>query len=128
MKRCMGPKLIYGGKASLHVNVQSIICDQIDKIFKLVGIPTDESWPDFSKLPSSGIFRWKSLKGGSELASKFPVNSPSGGQAFLDGNGFDLLTKLLTLNPKKRITAEQALNHPYFKEGVEKQMPTFYFD
>jgi cell division cycle 2-like protein len=102
--------------------------DQIDKIFKLVGIPTDESWPDFSKLPSSGIFRWKSLKGGSELASKFPVNSPSGGQAFLDGNGFDLLTKLLTLNPKKRITAEQALNHPYFKEGVEKQMPTFYFD
>jgi len=62
------------------------------------------------------------------LADKFPVNSPSGGQAFLDGNGFDLLTKLLALDPRKRITAEEALNHPYFREGVEKQVQTFYFD
>jgi len=102
--------------------------DQIDKIFKLVGIPTDSNWPEFAKLPSAGIFRWKSLKDGSELAAKFPVNSPSGGQAFLDGNGFDLLTKLLTLDPSKRITAEEALNHAYFREGVEKQIPTFYFE
>ena len=102
--------------------------DQIDKIFKLIGVPTDDNWPDFAKLPNAGIFRWKSLKEGSELANTFPVNSPSGGQAFLDGNGFDLLAKLLTLDPRKRITAEDALNHPYFREGVEKQIPTFYFE
>lgn len=102
--------------------------DQMDKIFKLVGIPTEENWPDFDKLPSAGIFRWKNKKGGSQLASVFPVNSPSGGQAFLDGNGFDLLSKLLTLDPRKRITAEEALNHSYFREGVEMRVPSFFFN
>jgi cell division cycle 2-like protein len=100
----------------------------MDKIFKLVGTPTEENWPDFDKLPSAGIFRWKSKTGGPQLSSAFPVNSPSGGQAFLDGNGFDLLSKLLTLDPRKRITAEQALNHSYFCEGVEMQVPTFFFN
>ncbi len=28
----------------------------------------------------------------------------------------DLLKKMLKINPEERITAEQALNHPYFKE------------
>lgn len=28
----------------------------------------------------------------------------------------DLLRKMLKINPEERITAEQALNHPYFKE------------
>ena len=53
--------------------------DQMDKVFKLVGVPTDENWPDFEKLPNAGIFRWKSTKGGRQLDEKFPVNSPSGG-------------------------------------------------
>lgn len=102
--------------------------DQIDKVFRLMGTPTETNWPGFSKLPSAGIFRWKSKKGGAELADRFPVNSPSGGQAFLDGNGFDLLSKLLTLDPRQRITAEEALNHAYFREGVKMQTPTFFFD
>jgi len=28
----------------------------------------------------------------------------------------DLLRKMLKINPEERITAEQALNHPYFKD------------
>lgn len=28
----------------------------------------------------------------------------------------DLLKKMLKINPEERITAEQALNHPFFKE------------
>jgi len=28
----------------------------------------------------------------------------------------DLLRKMLKMNPEERITAEQALNHPYFKD------------
>ena len=102
--------------------------DQIDKIFKLVGAPNENNWPNFDKLPSAGILRWKSLKDASELARRFPVNSPAGGQTFLDGNGFDLLCKLLTLDPEKRITADEALEHKYFTEGVAKAAPKFYFD
>lgn len=30
---------------------------------------------------------------------------------------FDLLSKMLEYDPEKRITAEEALNHQFFKEG-----------
>ena len=39
------------------------------------------------------------------LRSRFP---------YLTENGFDLMAKLLTYDPSKRITAEEALKHPYF--------------
>jgi cell division cycle 2-like protein len=100
--------------------------DQIDQIFKLIGAPDDISWPEFKSLPNSNLLRWKN-KEGPKLQSTFPVNSFSGGQTYLDANGFDLLRGLLTLNPKKRLDAEQALNHPYFKEGVGRQTPRFIF-
>ena len=31
----------------------------------------------------------------------------------------DLLIKMLRVNPEERITAEQALSHPFFKEANE---------
>jgi serine/threonine protein kinase len=31
--------------------------------------------------------------------------------------GIDLLSKMLTLDPAQRITAEDALNHPWFREA-----------
>jgi cell division cycle 2-like protein len=102
--------------------------DQIDKIFQLVGVPTEENWPLFKKLPNAGMFRWKPRKQEDlGILKKFPVNSPvSATQAFLDSNGFDLLRKLLTLDPTKRITAEAALEHAYFGEGVKPQTPRFF--
>jgi cell division cycle 2-like protein len=100
--------------------------DQIDKIFSMVGAPTEEAWPDFSKLPSAGIFRWKSTQN-TLLPGKFPVNAPPHfRQTFLDGNGYDLLSKLLTLDPKKRITAQEALNHKYFSKGVLPEVSVFF--
>lgn len=35
---------------------------------------------------------------------------------YLSEIGFDLLNRMLIYDPKKRITAEEALNHPWFNE------------
>ena len=104
--------------------------DQIGKIFELLGVPTEENWPLFEKLPNAGMFRWRKREDEQpEIYKKFPVNAPvSSSQAFLDSNGFDLLRKLLTLDPKKRITADDALKHPYFHEGVKPQTPRFFVE
>uniref|UniRef100_A0A7S4JTD8 Cyclin-dependent kinase 2 homolog n=3 Tax=Odontella aurita TaxID=265563 RepID=A0A7S4JTD8_9STRA len=101
--------------------------DQVDKIFKLIGTPDEESWPGFLSLPNARTFRWKPREG-SQLSKEFPVNTFTGGQTYLDSNGLDLLTKLLTLSPRSRISASAALDHPYFKEGVGRQTPRFAFD
>jgi cell division cycle 2-like protein len=105
--------------------------DQIDKIFTMVGPPTEENWPDFGQLPSGKMFKWRSAEGQktTQLRELFPVNPPPHlKKTFLDANGFDLLSKLLTLNPKTRITAKQALEHPYFREGVSPTLPYFFDD
>lgn len=101
--------------------------DQINKIIDLVGAPTETNWPDFQSLPNAKMFRWRS-KGPPTLSTTFPVNTFTGGQTYLDPNGFDLLSRLLTLDPKQRISGEEALKHPYFTEGVERQVPRFIFD
>jgi len=98
--------------------------DQINSIFKLVGAPDEENWPEFTDLPNARILRWKN-KNVPLIHETFPINSFSGGQTFLDQNGFDLLTQLLSLNPRRRISAGDALNHKYFQEGVEKRLPCF---
>lgn len=36
-------------------------------------------------------------------------------------NFLDLLLKMLCYSPTKRITAEQAMNHPFFEEIRKKQ-------
>jgi cell division cycle 2-like protein len=96
---------------------------QIHKIFELLGSPTEATWPGFCKLPTATLFRWKSTscnQASQLLRERFTVNSFSASkkQAFLDENGFDLLSSMLTLNPKKRISAGDALNHSYFTQGV----------
>ena len=38
----------------------------------------------------------------------------------IDPNAKDLLTRLLAFNSKERLTAEEALEHPYLKESVNQ--------
>ncbi|KAJ3517368.1 hypothetical protein NLJ89_g533 [Agrocybe chaxingu] len=76
----------------------------LSMIFKLLGPPTNHSWPGYSSLP---------------LAKTISLPSPQPHQfrqkfSYLSSAGLDLLMALLTYDPERRITAEDALDHPYF--------------
>ncbi|CAH0474877.1 unnamed protein product [Peronospora belbahrii] len=77
--------------------------DQLFQIFSKLSTPTSETWPGFSSLPNYHFDfpHWKRRP----LNRLFPKISDL---------GIDLLTKLLVYNPDQRISAEDALRHPYF--------------
>ncbi|URE39267.1 cyclin-dependent kinase [Musa troglodytarum] len=100
--------------------------DQLDKIFRTLGTPNENIWPGFAKLPGVKVKFAKQPY--NKLREKFPPTSFSG-RPTLSEAGFDLLNKLLTYDPEKRITAEAALNHRWFQEvplpKSKDFMPTF---
>lgn len=48
--------------------------------------------------------------------SNYPVTEPLDSDDIYPTSAYDLLYRLLEVNPHKRITAEEALNHPFFNE------------
>ncbi|EDQ91821.1 uncharacterized protein MONBRDRAFT_17670 [Monosiga brevicollis MX1] len=77
--------------------------DELFRIFRVLGTPTEQTWPGVSQLPDyKDCFpRWS----GEGLASLIPG---------LDAMGLDLLQKMLRYEPSQRISARQALTHPWF--------------
>jgi len=82
--------------------------DQINKIFRELGTPNDNIWPGYSDLPYVKKAAYTNNPS-SNLRKRF--------SARLSELGLDLLQKFLTYDPMKRITAEDALKHTYFKEA-----------
>lgn len=77
----------------------------LSMIFKLLGPPTQSSWPDYSLLPLAKTISLPPPQP-SQLRQKFP---------YVTAAGIDLLSRLLTYDPEQRITAQEALHHPYFR-------------
>ncbi|GAT27267.1 serine/threonine-protein kinase Pef1 [Aspergillus luchuensis] len=78
--------------------------EQLLKIFDIMGTPTELTWPGVSQLP--------------EYRNDFPSRSPQSLQQIipsLDPVGVDLLERMLQLRPEARISATEALNHPWFQ-------------
>ncbi|KAI9347285.1 kinase-like domain-containing protein [Obelidium mucronatum] len=90
--------------------------DQLSKIFKLLGTPSEKIWPGFMDLPNAKSFTFKHQPF-NNLKLRFPS---------LTANGIDLMEKLLTYDPKQRITAAEALKHPYFSESPPPKDPSFF--
>jgi len=80
--------------------------DQLKHIFKIMGTPNEDDWPELKQLSD-----WKDDK--FETYSTVPLETAVPG---LDDVGYDLLQKMLELNPEKRTTAADALNHEYFSD------------
>ncbi|KAG8136861.1 hypothetical protein E2320_005409 [Naja naja] len=93
--------------------------DQLDRIFNVMGFPADKDWEDIKKMPEHSTlmkdFRRNTYTNCSliKYMEKHKVKP--------DSKAFHLLQKLLTMDPIKRITSEQAMQDPYF---LEDPLPT----
>ncbi|XP_056628892.1 cyclin-dependent kinase 11B isoform X2 [Triplophysa dalaica] len=82
--------------------------DQINKLFKDLGSPSEKIWPGYSELPAVKKMTF----------TEYPYNNlRKRFGALLSDQGFDLMNKFLTYCPAKRITADEALKHEYFRES-----------
>ncbi|OAA44879.1 cyclin-dependent kinase G-1 [Metarhizium rileyi] len=96
--------------------------DQMSKIFELCGVPTEESWPGFRKLPNARSLKLpkNALTTGSVVRARFPGMTTAGAA---------LLNDLLALNPDRRPSAKEMLGHEYFRQDPkpkpESMFPTF---
>jgi len=92
----MGSKPMFPGSSTIN---------QIDRIMSILGRPTVE---DLDAIQSDFA---------GQMLENIPVHSTSNGidemYCGADTEAMDLLRKLLTFNPDKRLTVEQALEHPY---------------
>ena len=79
--------------------------DQLQKIFRIMGTPSECSWPGISQFP--------------EYKSNFHVYNTQDLRIFLpqiDQVGLDLISRMLQLRPEMRIDAQRALQHSWFRD------------
>ncbi|KAJ3903542.1 kinase-like domain-containing protein [Lentinula edodes] len=115
------PELLFGARYySSAVDIWSVGCifaelmlrtpylagesdmDQLKTIFRALGTPTEQEWPGHTKLPDYvpvGQFPKTPLRDLFTAASTDTLN---------------LLSKCLLYEPRKRVSAAEALQHPYF--------------
>ncbi|XP_071538686.1 uncharacterized protein Pitslre isoform X2 [Panulirus ornatus] len=118
------PELLLGSKQySTHIDVWSVGCifgellgmepmfpgkseiDQLNKIFKDLGTPSEKIWPGYNQLPLVKKTQFADYPY-NHLRERFKTR--------LSDQGFSLLNRFLTYNPQKRITCQEALLHDYF--------------
>lgn len=127
--RC--PEVLLGGKRySCGIDTWSIGCifaemvnkkpifqgdseiDEIFKIFRILGTPTNAVWPGVEDLPEykSEFPKWKAK----DLNELIPT---------LGDAGVDLVRQFLAYDPAQRISARRAMQHEYFADFDPKTLP-----
>jgi len=129
------PEILFGGgkeEYSLPVDVWSAGCifgematgaalfhgdseiDTIFQIFRKLGTPTEAEWPGLHNLPDfkPTFPKWQ-RRPWTEVRNTAPQ---------LGSNGTQLLDEMLRYDPQRRISARQALSHPYFVTSVSAEV------
>lgn len=89
--------------------------DQLLKVFQFLGTPNRDLWPSMHAYPNSGnmLSRQEFL---TDYAPLCEAKFRSQEYSKLGPQGTDLLRKMLHYEPSQRITASDALRHPYFSD------------
>jgi len=90
--------------------------EQIDKIFKMFGTPTEETWPGLTKLHYYQMVQ-------QQVGTKPQPNRFNEHFGMLPQQAQSLLQRLLAMDPSKRISAKDALDHDYFWEEPYPSKP-----
>jgi negative regulator of PHO system len=84
--------------------------DQLQKIFRLMGTPSERSWPGLTQFP--------------EYKNNWAVYATQNMNVYLpqvDQLGLALLGQMLHLRPELRCSATEALRHPWFAEYIQRE-------
>ena len=97
--------------------------NQLERIFSLLGLPDEEDYPGIVELPDWATTkqRMKEKAAQANISLKRP---PHLGHlvktlAERDPQGVVLLEQMLQFDPAKRVSARDAMNHPYFANLTE---------
>ena len=74
--------------------------------FQDLGTPNEKIWPGFKQLPAVQKTKF----------TEYPVSNLRSRFGMLSELGILMLNKFLTYDPQQRVTAEDAMKHPYFDE------------
>ncbi|EKF35391.1 protein kinase, putative [Trypanosoma cruzi marinkellei] len=86
--------------------------DQLHKIMGILGSPNETIWPECMTLAKKIRYSFPVVKG-IGLERVLPPHLPP--------QALDLMKQMLHYNPKKRPTAQQCLQHPYFSVGLDEE-------
>ena len=85
----------------------------VEKIFEKCGTPNETTWPGVTELHNFNLLNPKTVY--PNVLREFYKDNDK-----VDDCCFDLLSRMLVLNPKERIGVKEALAHPYFTENLPK--------
>ncbi|XP_035664249.1 cyclin-dependent kinase 8-like isoform X2 [Branchiostoma floridae] len=100
--------------------------DQLDRIFNVMGFPQEKDWEDIRKMPEHATLmkdfrRSQSSRYQNCCLLKYMEKH----KVKADSKAFHLLSKLLTMDPTKRISSDQAMADPYFMEDPQPTSEEF---
>jgi len=80
---------------------------QLDTIYRVIGTPTADRWPDVANLPWYELVKPK---------GEIPNNFREMFRKWMSSAALDLAERLLCYDPAARATAAQAMEAPYFTQ------------